>query len=396
MRVLVLHSHLGVLRGGGENFTRNLFAAFGKLGHHVKAAFVADRNGRYPIPLPSNVEAIPLRGWWSNTLGQTALSAVGQRLVWLGVDRKKWERLQNALDWRTFAWHNRRFQRRIARDLLQEVRASDAVYVHGNPFLASEMARIRPTLLRLPGPLSPELLPVLRTIHAVCANGDALSRIRAFLGTDALELPVGLDSAQFAPGPTDVRAALGWNGGRKVVGYTGRLTKLKGVDLLAETFKEVVASRNDVRLLIVGSGQEDKNIRVTLKRELASGLVHIEPGVQHEELPAWYRAMDLFVMPSRYENYSNALLEAMACRIPFAASDIGGNRVLADSGGGWLFDPNSVPSMVSVLNSALADTDELATRGLMGYTYVQGRYDWTITAKRLEQILCSLSLRHSA
>ena len=42
MRVLVLHSELGTLRGGGENFTRNLFSSFVGLGHHVKAAFTAD------------------------------------------------------------------------------------------------------------------------------------------------------------------------------------------------------------------------------------------------------------------------------------------------------------------------------------------------------------------
>ena len=39
MNILVLHSELGVLRGGGENFTRNLFAAFHKRGHDVRAAF---------------------------------------------------------------------------------------------------------------------------------------------------------------------------------------------------------------------------------------------------------------------------------------------------------------------------------------------------------------------
>ncbi len=58
MRVLVLHSELGVLRGGGENFTRNLFAAFGERGHHVSACFVADLAGgiRYlcqPASTPS-------------------------------------------------------------------------------------------------------------------------------------------------------------------------------------------------------------------------------------------------------------------------------------------------------------------------------------------------------
>jgi hypothetical protein len=42
MKILVLHSELGVLRGGGENFTRNVFVAFAERGHDVSAAFIAD------------------------------------------------------------------------------------------------------------------------------------------------------------------------------------------------------------------------------------------------------------------------------------------------------------------------------------------------------------------
>ena len=56
MNVLVLHSELGVLRGGGENFSRNLFTAFAERGHRIAAAFVADHNGRYPLPLPSAIQ----------------------------------------------------------------------------------------------------------------------------------------------------------------------------------------------------------------------------------------------------------------------------------------------------------------------------------------------------
>src|SRR5712691_9530403 len=111
MKVLILQSELGVLRGGGENFTRNLFTAFAARGHRVAAAFVTDRRGRYPIPLPSSIEPLPIRGWWSRKLGQATLSSVGSCIPFESRFRMGWDRVQEAICWRTVRWHDRRFQR---------------------------------------------------------------------------------------------------------------------------------------------------------------------------------------------------------------------------------------------------------------------------------------------
>ena len=390
MNVLVFHAQLGLLRGGGENFTRNLFAALAERGHHVKIAFATNRLGRFPALLPGTVQPLPVRGWWSVTPGQGALSAAGKCFASLGVDTSYWERVQNALDWRAFDWHNRRFRRRVAREFSDHIEDSDVVYVHHDPLLALEMAKRRPTVLRLPGPVGPALAPLLRQIHAVCANGDALSRLQAFMGAQVIDLPVGLDDRLFCPGVTDLRARLGWSDDCLVLGYAGRLSKLKGIDLLSEAFKTILKGRPDARLLILGTGAEESNARAALKDELAAGVVHMEPDIMHDQLPHWYRAMDLLIMPSRYENYSNAVLEAMSCGIPFAASDVGGNRVLAQSGGAWLFTPNSAESLASVVGSALQHPETLRARGRAARAFVHGRYSWSISAKRLEEILCSL------
>jgi len=389
MRVLVLHSELGTLRGGGENFTRNLFASFVDRGHHVRAAFAADPFGRYPFRLPERIEPIPVRGLWSETLGQGALSAVGRRLTARRSLRAKWDYFQNALAWRTFRWNNKRFQRRIIGRMQSMMIDSDVVYVHCNPFLASEVARFRPTVLRLPGPLTAEVLPVLETIHAVCANGDALKRIRTFLGERALELPVGLDDRLFCPGPSPVRDSLRWTPQEKVVGYVGRLSHIKGVDLLVDGFRALAQKDPQARLLIIGEGEEERNLRAGLKSEIARNLVHMTGDVPHNQLPQWYRAIDLLAMPSRYENYSNAMLEALACGVPFVASNVGGNRALYETGAGWLFEQASASSLAASLETALADPREREARGTRGCLHVREGYSWSTSAKRLEEIIRS-------
>ena len=389
MRVLVLHSELGVLRGGGENFTRNLFTAFASRGHQVAAAFVANHFGRYAIPLPEAIEPIPIRGWWSRTFGQQALMTIGGRLSLGNGLRTKWERVQNAVGWRTVRWHNQRFRRRIERRFASHWRDFDVVYVHGDPLLAGEAAQHRPTVLRLPGPVEDELVSVMREVHAVCANGDALRRVRQVLGDRALELPIGLDDRVFRPGPSDVRSRLGWNRSHRVAGYVGRLTTYKGVDLLGAAFHEVSKRLPDARLLVVGSGDEENHLRSTLARQIADGIVHIEPDVGHDRLSDWYRALDVLVMPSRYENFSNAAIEGMACGVPLLASNVGGNPMLAAGGGAWLFEAGSVDALTVSLANVLDDRSETEARGRNAAASVCGKYSWTATARRLEEIIHS-------
>ena len=388
MNLLVLHSELGVLRGGGENFTRNLFTAFAERGHQVAAAFVADRLRGYPLPLPAGIEPIPLRGWWSRNFGQATLSLVSGLLPSGSRIKSEWDRVQSALAWRTIRWHRRRFQNRVTRTLTARWNTFDAVYVHGNIPLATQVAQTHPTVLRLPGPVTAETAGALRSIPAVCANGDALLRVRTFLGDHIMELPVGIDERRFCPGTTAARSPLGWNEHHQVIGYVGRLTYVKGIDLLALAFQKLSQSRSTARLLIVGRGPDEPKLRRLLARELARGVVHIEPDVTHEQLSQWYRAMDLFVMPSRYENFSNAVLEAMACGVPILASNIGGNTIVEATGSGWLFPSEDFAALESQLQRILTMPDEqLRARGAVGACSVHARYSWAASAACLETIL---------
>jgi glycosyltransferase involved in cell wall biosynthesis len=389
VKILVVHSELGVLRGGGENFTRNLFLAFAERGHDVSATFIADSNCRYPILLPAKIRPIPLAGYWSRKLGQEALSNLAGWIPQGTQLRAQWDRVQAAICWRTVRWHDRRFTRRIELEFGGRWNEFDAVYVHGSAFLASRIARYRPTVLRLPGPVSAAFAPVLKAVHVVCANGDALSQIREFLGDHATELPVGLDSGLFKPGPSWVRERLGWTKENWVIGYVGRLAYIKGIDLLADAFRKIRKTIRHARLIIVGSGEEEGKLRTDLSAELREGVAHIESDVSHELLADWYRAMDLFVMPSRYENYSNAVLEALACGVPFLGSDVGGNRRLAETKGGWLFAHGSADSLVKVIDSIAKNPCLARDRGTFGAEKVRQRYSWETSAERLEDILQS-------
>jgi len=204
-----------------------------------------------------------------------------------------------------------------------------------------------------------------------------------------VELPIGLDEQIFSPGAACVRSDLGWTDENLVVGYVGRLSHVKGVDLLAAAFRDVAQTTNHVRLLVVGSGEKENRIRAVLSDELSRGTAHIERDVSHDQLPRWYRAMDLLVVPSRYENCSNVVLEGLACGVPVLASDVGGNTALGATGAGWLVAPDSTSSLADCLRTIIANRPELKARGQIASRFVQERHNWMASAERLEGILAS-------
>lgn len=103
----------------------------------------------------------------------------------------------------------------------------------------------------------------------------------------------------------------------------GRLVSLKNFDLLIRAVKEVVnQGLNDLLVLIAGEGEERIRLEQVIQ-DLGIGDCVKLLGLRHDVL-GLMKACDLFVIPSRYEGLSLAMIEAMACGLPTIASDVRG------------------------------------------------------------------------
>lgn len=105
-----------------------------------------------------------------------------------------------------------------------------------------------------------------------------------------------------------------------VVGHTGRFTFQKNHEWLIRVFAELYRQRPEARLLLVGEGPLETDMR-TLVADLELSEVIVFAGLQ-SDVASYLSAMDIFFLPSRYEGFCISLLEAQANGLPCLASDV--------------------------------------------------------------------------
>lgn len=149
----------------------------------------------------------------------------------------------------------------------------------------------------------------------------------------------GLEALAADADAVAARRSLGLDPSRPVVGMVSSFRPVKGQEYFVRAAADVLRRRPDAQFIIVGDTASDYYDEV---RRLMLDL-----GVDHEircvgardDVPRVLKAFDLFVLPSRQEGFSNALIEAMAAGVPPIAAAVGGNPEAVDHGvNGLLFD----------------------------------------------------------
>lgn len=149
-------------------------------------------------------------------------------------------------------------------------------------------------------------------------------------------IPPGYDDNRFFPVSEATQQAIREDfnlpPGKKIVTSIGRLSRNKGFDLLVDAFS-VVAERADDVILRLAVGSESDNVtedpmRAELEKQIKDlGLqdkVILSDSLPDEEMADFYRAGDVFCLPSRYEPFGMTAIEAMACGTPTVVTTHGG------------------------------------------------------------------------
>jgi len=194
--------------------------------------------------------------------------------------------------------------------------------------------------------------------HAIVVQYNQVDDLR-LLGIDDSKIhliPNGVDTEYFTKSAVKTREHFREEMAFKdnVIGlYVGRLDPIKGLDLLLEALPSVTISFPHFRLIITGSGLskgyiEDRARSLGIyEKILFTGDV--------ENVKTCYEIADIFILPSKSEGISNALLEAMSMELAVIATAVGGTpEVVEDMRNGCLISPSS-KEILDKLNLLIKD-----------------------------------------
>ena len=197
----------------------------------------------------------------------------------------------------------------------------------------------------------------------------------------------GIDTGLFQPGPGVKPDAL--REASLVLGVVCALRPEKGLDTLLAAFAAVSGLVPGMKLAVVGSGPCLADLQ---NQARALGILPdcvFEPATSH--VADWLRAIDIFVLPSHSEAFSNALMEAMACGCCVAASRVGGNPELVAHGeNGMLFESGDADGLAEVLRLLLRDPALRSALAANAARLMQQRFSLQASARRMEEIYATV------
>lgn len=173
-------------------------------------------------------------------------------------------------------------------------------------------------------------------------------------------LPSGVDVSVFQSSSgqaSRIRA-----GGGPIALFVGRLGKEKNVDLVLDAFDVAARRIQDLRLIIVGSGPHEQELRRHANTLGSSPRIHFTGALDQHELGAYYAAADVFVFASTTETQGLVLLEAMTHGVPVAAVDCAVTREVVSGESGILAAESTNELADAILALVRAGEDERARR----------------------------------
>ena len=217
-------------------------------------------------------------------------------------------------------------------------------------------------------------------------------------------IPNGVEADRFVPpdpaAKASLRAHLGLPPDRVIWCYTGKLMRGKGLELLLEVWRRVVADDSRLLLVLVGGGSVhalscETELREYVARHGLGASVRFTGYVGN--VVDYLQAADFFVLPSEREAMSVSVIEAMACGLPVIATRVGGTaEVVENRINGCLVDPRDGAALERTMRELVSDPGLARRLGERARARVLDRFDIRVVAREHAAVFRTLAARSSS
>jgi glycosyltransferase involved in cell wall biosynthesis len=213
--------------------------------------------------------------------------------------------------------------------------------------------------------------------HAFCRtvgyHGDGVEVVAN--GVDVERYPAAADRGE-------IRSRLGFGPDDHLMTMVGTFKRQKGHRFLVEATASIVARFPALHVLLVGDGDLKDEIGAQVQEIGLSGRIHFLGS--RRDVADLLLASDSFVLPSLWEGFSVALIEAMASRLPVIATAVSGTtQVMIDGATGWLVPPADADALAAAMIQLLSDRDRAAAVAATAHDRVAASFGAGAQAERL-------------
>ena len=237
---------------------------------------------------------------------------------------------------------------------------------------------------------------VYRVASAAIANSLSTARMLEDIGVPTEKVHVvypAVDAARFAPdvAPHPIRRPFVPPNGQLLLSV-GRLQRRKGHDLAIAAMAALREEFPDLRYVIVGDGAERRRLEELIAENRLEERIHLAGEVSEDELPAYYTAADIFLLPNRLdgadvEGFGIVFLEAASSEKPVIGGSSGGvPEAVADGQTGLLVSGTDRSELADAIRR-LATSPELRCRmGTAGRQRVLKNFTWDRAAEMVSDL----------
>lgn len=209
-----------------------------------------------------------------------------------------------------------------------------------------------------------------------------------------LKLPIGIDTETFVPADRGAaKERLGFSRDRTLLLTVRRFSPRMGLSTLIHAMEAVVQTAPHAQLLIVGEGPLKAALQAEIELHGLQGKVTLVGAVPREDIPLYFQAADLFVLPTAaFEGLGMATLEALASGLPVLGTPAGATpEVLSDLDLTLIAKSTSAEDIAAGIRTYLARPEaQRAALGKKARELAVAKYNWERATDSLEEVLKSL------